>query len=111
MGDTVTTIDPYMFGGMNALSTVIIPNSVTAIGSDAFANTPNLQQVIFDEDSPFECVNNYVIKKSNGNAVSPFGTVTGAYAFPTIPIIASYALEDNQQVTSITVPSGVYSIG
>ena len=78
--NTVTTIGSNIFEGCIGLTSITIPNSVTSIGSSAFRGCRGLTSVIFEEPSSL--------------------TTIGERAF--------YGCTD---LTSITIPNGVTTIG
>ena len=98
--DTVTSIGKEAFAD-TALETLELPESVTSFGEDAFAGTPWLEAR--KAESTMVIVNNILIDgtQCEGDVVIPDG-VTG---------IADGAFADCTGLTSVTIPEGVVSIG
>ena len=60
IGDSITEIAEWAFYGKDCLTSIIIPNSVTKIGNDAFADCENLTYNVYDnanylgnDDNPY----------------------------------------------------------
>lgn len=71
----VIGIDKGAFSGFNEIKKVIIPSSVTAIGSSAFANCNNLSIVHIKNSTPFVIDNNVFSTKSKATLFVPTGSL------------------------------------
>lgn len=106
----VTTIWRNAFNGSN-ISSIIIPNSVTAIDSTAFLNCHNLAEIKVDGgnrffDSRDNC--NAIIKTSeNCLILGGMNTVIP----PSVTSIGSNAYYGRSGITSLVIPSQLVSIG
>ena len=100
--NSVTSIGSYAFA-YTGLTSVTIPNSVTFIFSHAFRLCTSLTSIIISE-------NVTSIEDSVLEGCSNLTTVT---FIPTSSVmsIGNYAFKDCTSLTSITIPSGVTSIG
>ncbi|MCM1093363.1 MAG: leucine-rich repeat domain-containing protein [Lachnospiraceae bacterium] len=99
--NSVTSIGSSAFWGCSGLTSVTIPSSVTAIGNSAFANCSGLTSVTIPSSVT-----------SIGN--SAFGNCSGLTSV-TIPnsvtSIGIDAFRDCRDLTSVTIPNSVTSIG
>ena len=99
-GKNVTNIGGYAFFGRH-LKSVIIPDSVTTIGSNVFRNTSWLENK--REENPLVIVNNIVIDgyKCIGNVSIPDGVVR----------IGDSAFSFGSSLTGIIISNSVNSVG
>ena len=101
IGNSVTTIPPYLCYGLSGLTSLTIPNSVTSIGNSAFRSCTGLTSIIIPS-----------LVTSIGNSV--FSGCTGLTSL-TIPnsvtSIGNSAFSGCTGLTSITIPPLVTSIG
>jgi hypothetical protein len=125
LGNGVTSVGDYAFSGSfyspNSLTSVVIPNSVTSIGSGAFEYSSLTSVTIGNSvtsigDSAF--IGNSLTSVTIPNSV----TTIGGYAFAdnspltsltignSVTSIGSYAFRLNS-LTSVTIPNSVTSIG
>ena len=121
---TVTYIDNYAFNGCSGLTSVTIPNSVTAIGFSAFRDCSSLTSVTIPKDVTFIAhtvfagcsgLTSITIPESvTSIGISAFNGCSGLTSF-TIPnsviSIGSYAFYNCYGLTSVTIPKSVTSIG
>ena len=101
--DSVTSIGYYAFSGCSSLTSVNIPDSVTSIGYNAFNNTK-----IYNSASNWEngvlYINNALIKAKT--------SLSGSYSIKKrTKVIASYAFASCTDLTRVTIPDSVISIG
>ena len=98
--DSVTNIGDNAFYGCSSLTSITIPDSVTSIGSDAFENTPWLKNYPND----FVVVGNGCLIKYKGkdSCISIPDSVTS---------IGESAFNGCSSLTNITIPDSVTSIG
>lgn len=104
----VTTIDYGAFYGCQDLKEVTIPDSVTAIGTKAFADTPWLDNWLNGTskggEDDFLIVGDYILLAYRGNSAKveiPEG----------VKQIGSEAFKNHQELTQITIPDSVSKIG
>ena len=135
--DTLTTIGDYAFGGCTAFTELQLPTSLTSIGHCAFINCSSLKRVNSTTDGVFVIPDGvttigtsafsgctlvetitvpFVGNSANSTSTfsSIFGTVPNSLnniTITTATTIPYQAFYDLQHVESITIPSGVTSIG
>ena len=91
------------FYNCSSLTSIIIPSSVTSIGSYAFAGCSTLTTVTFGENSQLESIGSYAFQNcSNLTSITIPESVTS---------IGDYAFYNCDSLTSVTIPSSVTSIG
>ena len=101
----VTSIGEQAFSGCTGLTSITIPSSVTSIGSGGLScsatilNTVDGVRYIPTTDNPYF----YCVAAAN--------TVTSANIHSGCKFIAARAFQHNYNLTSITVPASVISIG
>ena len=120
--NSVITIEDFAFG-LSGLTSVTIPASVTSMGYSVFA-APKLTSVTFEPNSQLTKIE-YGLFQGTGlsSIVIPASIVEGAFSLT--PKLTSVTFEPNSQLTtigtqafqlassltSITIPSGVTTIG
>ena len=105
--DSVTSIGNYAFSGCSGLTSIVILDSVTSIGSSAFSGCSSLQ---FNEHGG---------AKYLGNEVNPYvvlydvtdTSVTSFEIMAQTKIIYDGAFSGCSDLTSVTIPDSVTSIG
>ena len=130
----VTKIDTYAFSDCTKLTSIVIPESVTAIGNKAFYNCNSLISIIVEKgnqryDSRDNC--NALIETASNNlivgcqsTIIPDGIISiGEYAFyyceglisiiipESVKSIGNNAFYNCNNMTSITIPDCVMEIG
>ena len=124
-------IAAYAFTGNSSIQSITIPNSVTAIGKNAFAGCSGLKEVINFSAVPVEnSIAGYVVNAPNGNFEGDYifadidSTATlcgyiGNMAKLELPqqykngnyAIAAGAFKNNSSIQSITIPNSITAIG
>ena len=108
--DGLTTIGEGAFSGCN-LSSIIIPKSVTNIGSRAFSGNINLIEIIVEEgNTHYYSSGHCLIETSTKTIINGCGTSI----IPddgSILKIEDCAFQDCQKLTNIVIPSSVTYIG
>ena len=134
-GEQVEHIPAYLCGGMNKLTSVTIPNSVTSIGEEAFSGCTGLKKVNYTGDVKswvsISMESNPIVYSKNlylndvllTDLVLPDGitTISDAFAHDTcltsvtisnsITSIGEYAFSGCSGLTSVTIGNSVTSIG
>ena len=94
--NSVTSIGLEAFCCCSNLTSVIVPNSVTSIGYDAFGECGSLTSPIYNSE-----IFIFMPKSYSGDYEIPYGIKT----------IWHYAFSDCDDLTSVTIPNSVTSIG
>jgi hypothetical protein len=106
LGDSVEHIPSYLCYEMSSLSSITIPNSVTSIGSSAFFGCSSLTSVVWNAEN---CAD------FSSYSVAPFydirSQITSFTFGDSVLHIPSYLCYRMSNLTSITVPNSVTSIG
>ncbi|MBP5405044.1 MAG: leucine-rich repeat domain-containing protein [Clostridia bacterium] len=131
-GKPVTAIRPFAFRGLSALTSVVVPDSVTTIGAGAFSGCSSLEEVTLpfvggrrDADSASEStLFGYIFGAESYEGGVAVVQYYGATSFATYYIPASLrtvkisdgnifygAFYGCAKLTSVTLPSAVTSIG
>ena len=100
-GNEVEHIPAYLCYGMNSLTTIEIPNSVTSIGSSAFSSCSSLTSV---------AIGNSVTSIGN-SAFSDCSSLTSVTIPNSVTSIGRSAFSGCSSLTSVTIPNSVTSIG
>ena len=134
LGNTVDILTYDLCSGMEKLSSITIPNSVTSISSSAFSGCTALTSIVVESGNTIydcrdncnaiiETATNTLIQGCNTTVIPDNVTSIGNYAFEkctgltsiTIPnsvtSIGDYAFSDCTGLTAVTIPNSVTSIG
>lgn len=95
-GDEVEHVPAYLCSGMNQITSIKLPNSVTSIGNNAFINCNGLTSPIYNSHWFVYMPNSY-----SGEYIIPDG----------VEIIEGSAFYYCRGLTSITIPNSVTNIG
>ena len=93
----------YAFYYCSSLTEIVIPESVTSIGSYAFSSCSSLTTVTIEENSQLTSIGDYVFRNCT--------SLTSITIPNSVTSIGYYAFSDCTSLTSITIPSSVTSIG
>ena len=99
--NSVTSIGSYAFADCSSLTSITIPNSVTSIGDDAFYGCRSLTSIT---------IPNSVTSIGDG-AFSRCSSLTSVTILNSVTSIGDYAFYWCTSLTSITIPNSVTSIG
>ena len=99
--DSVTSIGSSAFSGCTSLTSVIIPDSVTIIGSSAFSGCISLTSVIIPDS----------VTSISNSAFSGCTTLTNVVIPDSITIIDQKAFYNCISLTNVVIPVSVTSIG
>ncbi len=110
---TVATIGDYAFSFCTGLPGVTIPYSVTGIGNHVFDNCARLAAIAVDSGNPnYSSVDGVLFDKNQTVLIQYPAGKAGNYTVPnTVTAIVDKAFRYSTNLTSVSVPSGVISIG
>lgn len=99
--DTIEIIDSDAFRGCINLGNVTIPETIKKISADSFEGTPWFEK---------QCAQNDIV--IIGNVLLRAVNVSGDYTVPdNIDYIADWAFDECEEITSVTIPDNVTGIG
>ena len=130
----VTSIEAIAFYGSTELTSIVVPNSVTEIGQEAFGNCPGLTSIVVESGNPrfdsrnncnaiIETTDNELIAGCKNTIIPNSVTKIGNFAFDacdsltsivipnSITSIGHYAFYSCDSLTSIDIPNSVIEIG
>ena len=99
--DSVTSIGYEAFRGCSSLESVVIPDSVTSIGERAFRDCSSLESVIIPDS----------VTSIGYNAFDSCSSLTSVVIPDSVTSIGDYAFRNCSSLTSVTIPDSVTSIG
>jgi hypothetical protein len=116
--NSVTSIEEGAFTSCKNLTSVTIPNSVTSIGMSAFSYCDNLTEINVDADNnAFTSEEGVLYNKNKTTLIQYPGGKTGAFTIPdSVTSLRTDRGKDGaftgcKNLTSVTIPSSVTSIG
>ena len=101
IGEGVTSIGSYAFSGCDHLTSVTIPNSVTSIGNSTFYHCISLTSVTIPNS--VTSIGNYAFSGCSGLTSVTIGN--------NVTSIGDYAFYECSRLTAVTIPNNVTSIG
>ena len=95
------------------ITTLNIPKSVKTIANDGIISCDNLTAITVDEDNPsFTAEDGVLYNKNKTRLICYPGGKGGNFTIPnTVTEIGGYAFYSNANITGVTIPTGVTSIG
>jgi hypothetical protein len=112
--NSVTSIENYAFYNCIGLTSVTIPSSVEIIGNYAFYGCTGLTAINVNGSNPeFSSINGVLFNKDKTTLIKyPAAKVETSYTIPSSATeIGAWAFERCRNLTAITVPASVESIG
>ncbi|MBR0170290.1 MAG: leucine-rich repeat domain-containing protein [Bacteroidales bacterium] len=100
-GNSVSVIPQLLCSGMSYLGTIIIPNSVTTIGSAAFSNCTGLTSITLGNNVSIIGQEAFKLCKNLTNVIIP----------DSVTSIGNYAFMADSSLQTVTIGKGVTSIG
>lgn len=107
-GPLATTIPDYAFYGCKTLTSITIPENITAIGGAAFQNCPNLNTVVFNARN---CTVAHTILSDNINPAFNNNAITRVEFGPLVTNIPNYIFWGCKGITDIVFGENIETIG
>ena len=113
-GKPVTKIGREAFADCKAVTSIIIPDSVSYIADDAFINCTNLRKIYVDSENSYYCtLDNVLFNKSKTEIIRyPQAKVGNSYTIPnSVTSIKGEAFSGCTSLEKVEIPDSVMSIG
>ena len=107
-GPLATTIPDYAFYGCKTLTSVTIPENITAIGGAAFQNCPNLTTVVFNARN---CTVAHTILGDNVTPAFNNAAITRVEFGPMVTNIPNYIFWGCKGITDVVFGDNIETIG
>ncbi len=113
VSNTVTSIGSWAFAYNSGITNVAVPASVTNIGFEAFKYCSRLAAITVDTNNPaYGCLDGVLFDQTGATLIQFPEGKTGAYTVPDgVVSIANEAFYYCTNLTGIVLPAGVASIG
>ena len=98
----VETIYAYAFAKLTALEEVVLPSTLTHIDQNAFDGCTNLKKITFSGENNLKIINFGAFRNCD---------LQGDLDLPSAYVVADYAFAGNEDLTSISLPDTLQSIG
>jgi hypothetical protein len=110
--NTVTTIGDEAFSGNTNLTSVTIPASVTSIGENIFWSCTNLTDINVEAGNSMYSSSGGVLLDKSGKLLLLCPNGKGAFTIPSsVTTIKPRAFDRCNRLTSVTIPNSITSIG
>ncbi len=109
--ETIVSIGEFAFSSCGNLTAIHIPTSVSSIGVAPFSHSTQLAKItVAAENESYKAVNNVIYSK-DGKVLVTCPTAIDVTILDTVTEIGQYAFYYNTNLTKITIPSGVITLG
>ena len=111
--DSVESIDNLAFSGCTNLTSITIPNSVTSIGNGVFFDCENLVSIeVANDNMNYTSISGILFSKNKTELIQyPAAKTDSTYIIPDGVTRIDYAFGSCKNLTSVTIPDSVTSIG
>ena len=111
--DSVESIDNLAFLGCTNLTSITIPNSVTSIGNGVFFDCENLVSIeVANDNMNYTSISGILFSKNKTELIQyPAAKTDSTYIIPDGVTRIDYAFGSCKNLTSVTIPDSVTSIG
>ena len=111
--DSVESIDNLAFSGCTNLTSLTIPNSVTSIGNGVFFDCENLVSIeVANDNMNYTSISGILFSKNKTELIQyPAAKTDSTYIIPDGVTRIDYAFGSCKNLTSVTIPDSVTSIG
>ena len=111
--DSVESIDNLAFSGCTNLTSITIPNSVTSIGNGVFFDCENLVSIeVANDNMNYTSISGILFSKNKTELIQyPAAKTDSTYIIPDGVTKIDYAFGSCKNLTSVTIPDSVTSVG